>query len=286
MPHSVTRGEAGTGPLRPVGEAARLGGVSVRTLHHYESIGLLVPSGRAAAGYRLYSERDLDRLTRILYYRELGFSLETIGELLAGPVGLAGDPTGLATHPGTDLAVHLDRQRELLAERLSRIQAMLTAIDREREALTMGTELTAEEKLEIFGEGYDPSWETEAEQRWGGTPAWQQSAARSKHRSKDDWKRIKAAGDAWNKRAVAAFTGGGAPDSDTAMALAEEHRAMVSEHYDCSYAMQRQLADMFVADPRFAQTYDNMAPGLAQWLHDAIHANADAHPTEQGDGFC
>ena len=61
---------------------------------------------------------------------------------------------------------------------------------------------------------------------------------------------------------------------------------MVSEHYDCSYAMQRQLADMFVADPRFAKTYNDMAPGLAQWLHDAIHANADAHPDEQGAGFC
>lgn len=254
-----------------VGAAARLGGVTVRTLHHYEQIGLLLPSERSHAGYRLYTEPDLARLARILYYRELGFALDDIAALLADDADLAG---------------HLDRQRTLLTERLHRIQAMLAAIDKERNAIVMGTELTPEEKLEIFGADYDPSWETEAEQRWGGTTAWQQSQRQAATRTKDDWKRIKADGEAWNDAVVAAFTSGAAPDSDAAAALAEQHRAMVSQHYDCSYAMHRQLADMFVADERFAATYENLAPGLAQWVHDAIHANADRHPGQQGDPFC
>ncbi len=68
-----------------VGEVARLSHTSVRTLHHYDAIGLVVPGGRSAAGYRLYSDADLERLRQVLSYRELGFSLEEIAEILANP---------------------------------------------------------------------------------------------------------------------------------------------------------------------------------------------------------
>lgn len=258
-----------------VGRAAALGGVSVRTLHHYERIGLLTPAGRSGAGYRLYTEADLARLTRILYYRELGFALPEIRDLLGAP----------STEAAAVLREHLDRQHRLLQGRLARTTAMIAAIEKEREAWDMGTPLTPEEKLEIFGTDYDPSWEDEAEQRWGGTAAWRQSSRRAAGRSKDDWRRIKAEGDAWNAEAVALLTAGVAPDDDRAAALAERHRAMVSEHYDCSYAMQRQLADMFIADARFAKTYEDLAPGLARWVRDAIHANADRRPDAQGEGF-
>lgn len=262
-----------TGAL-DVGDVARLSGVTVRTLHHYEQIGLLVPAARSASGYRRYADADLARLTRILYYRDLGFALNDIGELLAE-----------AEESPAVLREHLDRQHRLLCERQDRTAAMIAAIEKEREALTMGTELTAAEKLEIFGSDYDPAWEAEAEERWSGTRAWAQSQQAAAGRSKDDWRRIKAAGDAWNARAVELFQAGVAADDPRSTALAEEHRAMVSEHYDCSYAMQRQLADMFVADARFAKTYNDLAAGLAQWVHDAIHANADQHPDAQGDGF-
>src|SRR5699024_5550196 len=139
--------------------------------------------------------------------------------------------------------------------------------------------------LEIFGEDYDPSWEDEAERRWGSTTAWQQSQERTQRYTKEDWKRIKADGDAWNEKVVAAFTAGTAADSEQAMDLAADHRHMVEKHYDCSYAMHRQLADMYIADPRMTAHYEDLAPGLAQWVHDAIHANADRHPDEQGEGF-
>lgn len=256
-----------------VGDTARLGGVTVRTLHHYEEIGLLVPSGRSTAGYRLYDAADLDRLTRILYYRELGFPLDEIATLLAD----AADRTALDEH--------LRRQHRMLTARLARLQAMVASIESERRALTMGYELTPEDKLEIFGADYDASWEGEAEKRWGTTKAWQQSQQRAKGRSKADWQRIKDEGDRWNAEAVAAFRAGEAPDSERATALAETHRGMVSQHYDCSYAMHRDLADMYLADPRFTASYEKLAPGLAQWVHDAIHANANLHPDEQGVGF-
>ncbi len=255
-----------------VGRAARLGGVTIRTLHHYEHIGLLVPSDRSSTGYRLYSECDLDRLTRVLYYRELGFSLQDIATLL--------DDTDTKVGVGE----HLERQHKLLTERLHRLQAMVASIEKEMEATMTGHQLTPEEKLEIFGADYDPGWESEAEQRWGGTDAWRQSQARTNKFSKDDWRRVKAEGDAFNADLVSAFTSGAAPDSEQAMALAERHRGMIEQYYDCSYAMQRGLADMYLADERFTRTYEDLAPGLAQWVHDAIHANADRHP-EQGKGW-
>ncbi len=243
-----------------VGAVAQLAGVTVRTLHHYGAIGLLTPSGRTGAGYRQYTPGDLDRLTQILYYRELGFALDTITTLL---------------DESTDPAEHLHRQHRLLLERLGRVQTMVTAIEKEMEATMTGQPLSTEEKLEIFGDAYDASWEQEAEERWGDTDAWAQSAARTKKFTKADWQQIKADGDAYSAKIVAVFTAGAAPNSPEAMALAEEHRASVNAFYDCDYAMQRNLADMYLVDERFTKNYEDLAPGLAQWIHDAIHANAD-----------
>lgn len=85
----------------PVGEVARLAGVTVRTLHHYDEIGLLRPTGRSAAGYRLYDRADLERLQQILCYRELGFELDKIAAIL--------------DDPDTDPVDHLRRQHEHLS---------------------------------------------------------------------------------------------------------------------------------------------------------------------------
>lgn len=244
-----------------VGKVADLAGVTVRTLHHYEQIGLLEPEQRSRSGYRHYSTADLDRLHHILFYRELGFSLPDIASIL--------------DNPQADSTNHLRRQRRLLQERLDRLSGMVAAIDKELEAHTMGTELTPEEKLEIFGEGYNPDWEVEAEERWGDTEAWKQSAARSNKLSKDQWKQVKADGDALMEKFGDAKRRDVSPDSDEAMALAEEHRKSVEVFYDCSHAQQRGLADLYLADERFAKTYDDLEPGLAQWVHDAIYANAD-----------
>lgn len=250
-----------------VGRVATLAGVTVRTLHHYEQIGLLAPEQRSRSGYRQYSPGDLDRLRHILYYRELGIALPDIATIL--------------DDPSADSTSHLRRHRELLQQRLDRLTGLVAAIDKELEAQTMGTELTTEEKLEIFGEGYDPAWETEAEERWGEGRAWQQSAERTKQFSKEQWKKIKADGDALMAKLGDAKRRGVAPDSEEAMELAEEHRRGVAVFYDCSHAQQRGLADMYLADERFSKTYDDVEPDLAPWVHAAIHANADRHGATQ-----
>lgn len=255
-----TVGGAGRAGRYSVGTVARLAGVTIRTLHHYGEIGLLVPSDRSPAGYRLYSDADLDRLGRILYYRELGFTLDAI--------------TALLDDASIDPVSHLRRQHRLLTERLERVQAMVAAIERELEATMSGINLTPEDKLAIFGETYREEWETEAKERWGDTKAWAQSRQRTAGFTKDDWIRYKAETDALHSRLVGGFRAGYSPDSSEAMDLAEEHRKWMGLMWDCSPRMHRGLAEMYLADERFRKTYEDLELGLTQWLHDAIHANA------------
>ncbi len=247
-----------------IGEVARMSGVSVRTLHHYDQVGLLAPSGRSESGYRLYSPADLRRLQQILYYRELDFRLDGIAELLDGDGGSAED--------------HLRRQHRLLRVRLERTRELITAIENEMEARRMGLSLTPEEQLEVFGTDALDEYAAEAEERWGHTDAWKESQRRTAAYTKDDWVEIKRAADA-NVAAFADALEKAVPaDSPAARELAEGHRRHISRwFYACSYPQHRALAEMYMGDARFRRTYDEVAPGLARFVHDAILANADAH---------
>ncbi|MFB8773949.1 MerR family transcriptional regulator [Streptomyces broussonetiae] len=120
-----------------VGRVAELAVVSVRTLHHYDAIGLVRASARTAAGYRAYSAADVERLRDVLAYRRLGFGLREIADLV--------------DDPATDAVARLRRLRGLLLDQRDRVAAMVTAIDRELEARAMGIRPTSEEQLRAFG---------------------------------------------------------------------------------------------------------------------------------------
>jgi MerR family transcriptional regulator, thiopeptide resistance regulator len=249
--------------FRTVGAVSRLAGVSVRTLHHYHRAGLLRPSGRSTAGYRLYSLGDLKRLQQILFYRALGFTLDEIGQILASP--------------GDDADAHLRRQHRLLRERIARQQDMLAAIEKEMEARKMGIALTPEEQFEVFGtDKVSGEWLAEAEQRWGDTEAWRQSQRRAATYTKQDWLEIRGETFAINQEFLAAMTGGEPADGERAMDVAERHRQHISRwFYDCGYGMHRALGELYLADQRFGRNYEDMAPGLARYVHDAMAANAE-----------
>jgi MerR family transcriptional regulator, thiopeptide resistance regulator len=244
-----------------VGEVARLAGVTVRTLHHYDRIGLLTPSERTTAGYRRYTPSDLDRLHRILVYRELGFPLEEVATLLDAP--------------DADPAAHLRRQHRLLRNRLERTQAMVAAVEKEMEAQQMGISLTPEERFEIFGDGFSEEYQAEAEERWGDTEAWAQSQRRTAAYSKEDWLAIKAEQDDVERRFASALAAGVPADSEQAMDVAEEHRQHISRwFYDCPPEMHAGLGRMYIEDERFTAHYEQTAPGLAQYVSTAVQANA------------
>ncbi|MEU6662629.1 MerR family transcriptional regulator [Streptomyces sp. NPDC046821] len=244
-----------------VGQVAGFAGVTVRTLHHYDEIGLLTPSGRSGAGHRRYSDADLDRLQRILFYRELGFPLDEVAALL--------------DDPDADPQAQLRRQYELLSARIDRLQKMAAAVRNAMEARKMGIDLTPEEKFEVFGDHDPEAYADEVQERWGGTDAYAESQRKAASYTKEDWLRIRQAYDDWMRRLVAVIEAGQEPESEAAMDLAEEHRQQICEfHYGCSYDMQTNLADMFVADERYRRNLDKDKEGLAAFLKEAIYANA------------
>ncbi|MET7934728.1 MerR family transcriptional regulator [Streptomyces sp. NPDC005322] len=247
-----------------VGQVAGFAGVTVRTLHHYDEIGLLRPSTRNPAGHRRYDDADLDRLQRILFYRELGFPLEEVAVLL--------------DDPDADPRSHLRRQHRLLTARIERLTKMAAAVEHAMEARKMGINLTPEEKFEVFGD-FDPDeYAEEAEERWGNTEAYRESQRRAAVYTKEDWKRIQDEGDEISSRFIALMDSGAAPESGAAMDVAEEHRQWISRnYYDCTYQIHTCLGEMYVADHRFKDNIDKAGPGLADYMGDAIRANAERH---------
>ncbi len=247
---------------RTIGQLAALAGVTVRTLHHYDEVGLLRPSGRSTGGYRVYDDADLERLHRVLAYRELGFSLEQVA--------------GILDDPKADTASHLRRQHAVVRRRIERLTRVLDHIEHEMEAQQMGISLTPQEQFELFGDLPSADYAAEAEQRWGTSQEWAQSSARTTAYTKQDWLAIKAEAEAIEVGLGEALEAG-VPTSDVrAMDLARAHRQHISTwFYDCPPQMHRGLGDMVVADPRFAAHYDERVAGLAQYVRDAIHADAD-----------
>lgn len=241
-----------------IGGAASLVGISVRTLHHWDAIGLVVPSGRTTAGYRVYSDADVARIHRVLVYRELGIALSDIAAVL--------------DDPSVDPQEHLRRQRAELTEQLDRLQGMLKAVDRMLDAGGKGIQLTPEQQSEIFGATWRTEWVDEAEQRWSGTPQWSQYAERAASRTPADWRDLTAEVEAFNTDLATAFRAGTEPGSPDANALAERHRASIAEHFDCTHAMQVCMARTFT--PEY---YDHLAPGLTAYLQAVVNANAAAH---------
>src|SRR5689334_21065428 len=243
-----------------VADVARLSGVSIRTLHHYDAIGLLVPTGRTEAGYRLYADADLLRLQQILIQRELGLPLEAIRRSLD-------DPRFDRRQALVEQRRQLEAKGRALAEMLRAVDAALAVVGDDPQGESM-------EMKELFG-GFDPSqYEAEVEARWSGE-ALDESKRRVKGYTADDWKRQQAEQGAIYGEAAAAMTRGLDPASPDAMDIAERHRLEIDTwFYRCSKSMHAGLADMYEADERFRASIDKAGEGLTTFLSAAIRANA------------
>ena len=244
-----------------IGQVAQLARVSVRTLHHYDRAGVLRPSGRTEAGYRMYAAEDLERLQAVLLYKELGFGLGEIRDLLA--------------EPGFDRREALRTQRAQLARRSARIDGMLALIDKTLAGMDEGIPMERSDMFEVFGD-FDPAdYGDEVRERWGETEAYRESARRTRRYTKDDWARFKAESDAVNATIAALRDEGVAPDDPRAMDAAERHRLLIDAwFYPCSHQMHEQLGRMYVEDARFTATYEKIRPGMAEYVRDATAANS------------
>ncbi|HUJ56853.1 MAG TPA: MerR family transcriptional regulator [Kofleriaceae bacterium] len=241
-----------------VGELAKLTGITVRALHHYDELGLVVPSQRTDAGYRLYDDGDVLRLQQVLLYRELGMPLGEIAAVLDDPAHRRADA--------------LREHREVLIGKRARIDAMVTAID-----AALGLEegrVMKDEQVKSLFDGFDPeAYADEARERWGDSDAYKESARRTKRYGKAEWDQIRREADAINARLVELMGEGARPDDARVRGMVETHRAHIDRwFYPCSAAMHRNLAELYVGDPRFEANLDRLAPGFARFLHDAIVA--------------
>ena len=254
--------------LRRVSEVARLAGVTVRTLHHYDAIGLLVPSRRSAKGYRLYTDDDLLRLQQIVIGRALGMSLERIRRTL--------------DDPDFELAEALREQRALLVERQEQTRDMIRSIDVALVALDKEQEKKMDAK-QLF-DGFDPAeHEAEARQRWGSSAAFAESRRRTQDYGPEDWARIQEEARAIVEAWAAERRAGRAADAAPAMDLAEQHRLHIDRwFYPCDHAMHAGLAQLYVQDERFAAYFDRHGEGLARYVAAAIEANAARSDRLQG----
>ncbi|MFE3859956.1 MerR family transcriptional regulator [Streptomyces goshikiensis] len=248
-----------------VGQVSAFAGVTVRTLHHYDRTGLLSPGGRSRAGYRHYEDVDLARLQQILFYRELGFPLDEIAEILADPQANALE--------------HLRTRQRQLDDEITRLQQLAEVAERAIEVQQTGVPLTPEERFEVFGEiAFDLSYATDAQLKWRDSKGHREAMARASAHTKEDWRRLMAEAAAWRAELLAGHDDGEPADGERVMDIAEEHRLHVSRWFTpCPPEMHRRIADDFASDPRaFALVVppSQQRPGLAAYLAEAVHANA------------
>lgn len=254
----------GDGTELTIGEAAELLGITVRTLRHWESIDLLVPSWRTLGGHRLYVDADLERAQRILVYREIGLPLAEVRGLVDGD---------------GDAREHLERQRRLLVDRASHLRRIIDAVDEMLEEMSMNdgknTTMDARAAAEKFGGGWRQDFADEAEARWGDTEAWEQSQQANANRTEEEWAQMYADQEALVAKLAQAIGDDVDPDSELGREVSAMHRAGVEKHYECGHGRQVILARMYLADERFHEAYGGVEP--TKWLVAAIEADARAH---------
>jgi DNA-binding transcriptional MerR regulator len=235
-----------------VKELATLSGVSIRTLHYYDKIGLL-PAERRSSGYRIYSQDHALRLQQILLQKSMGLSLEAIKQALDAD--------------DFDATAQLKTQRAFLVERAEDMRAMIAAVDA---TLAKAGEVSSEDLSALFG-GFDPAlYAEEAEQRWAQTDAFKTSRRRTKSYTDADWTKIKSEEATIWTDAAAAMTSGATCDSEAAGKLSERHRQHIDQwYYGISGTAYAALGDLWESDARFIANIDAYAEGLTGWFAEA-----------------
>ncbi|MGH9301972.1 MAG: MerR family transcriptional regulator, partial [Acidimicrobiales bacterium] len=230
--------------------------VTIRTLHHYDEIGLVSPHERSSAGYRQYDEGDLERLRQVFTYRALGFALDEIAAIL--------------DDPRADAATHLRRQHHLLTDRIHRLQHMLAGVEQALEEDVMSQQSaprvgpTPEQQIELFGEiTFSQEWADSIARTSGESAEFRESTNRMADYTTQDWAQIIADEQEICRRLAQVMAQGQPPNSVAAMDLAEELRGGLRRwFFDCTPALHVALAEAFDQDEPMRSTFEGIAPGL------------------------
>jgi len=230
-------------------EFAEITGVSVRTLHYYDEIGLLGPAFvDRHTGYRYYDDNSLLRMQEILFYRELDFSLKSIKEMVSSP--------------DYDTNQALKEQKKLLRLKKERLERLILAIDDAMEG---------ENVMNAFDNSEFEKYKAEAKEKWGRTDAYREYAEKSKDYAKDKWNNIaEEMNDIFAEFAVC-MKKGEEPTSAKVQDLVKLLQNHITEnYYHCTNEILAGLGQMYVADERFKNNIDKHADGTAGFVCEAI----------------
>lgn len=245
-----------------IGEAAHALGVTAKTLRHWESVGLLAPS-RTPAGYRAYTDADLERGAAIALYRGVGIPLTAIASLIDAP-----------SHT---LHNALTRHRAELENQLDAVRGQLEAVDELLTNAQKGT-IDMDAMKHYLGEQM-PEYQREAEERWGDTAEWAQSQAALSEMGEEDFARLQQEQEQFAAELARARDAGVAPGSVEAKGIVDKHRAMIAQWFEATAARQLILARMYVADERFHDAYG----GAQEYLLELVEAAARAEGVDVND---
>jgi DNA-binding transcriptional MerR regulator len=242
-----------------VSQLAQIAGVSVRTLHYYDEIGLLQPSDRSPAGYRLYRHPELMRLQQILLYRELDLPLVDIRAMLEAP--------------DFDAIETLHSHRASLMARRERLEEVIETVDRTIHQLTEGQmSMKDEELFAAFTPERTKRYRKEARQRWGEENV-QESEERLRKLPKDEWQKIQAEGERIAEELAGYLDR--QPDDDEVQVMIARHHAWIENFYPAPAEVYRGLGQMYIEHPEFRAFYDKYGEGLAIFLKSAMDIFAD-----------
>lgn len=245
-----------------VNQLAKLASISVRTLHHYDQVGLLKPASLRKNGYREYGETELLKLQQILFFRELDFPLEDIKRIMSSP--------------SFDARQALLDHRNMIELKKKRLTGLIKAIDKTLIHLEKNKpmdEQDLKETYDTFGEDTVKKYAEEVKQRWGHTDAYKQSMERYSKMTKADMEKYKKDADVFMK-AVAEVADQGVT-SDAMQEKIAQHFDALRTWYEPNFEMYRGLAKMYVEDPRFEAYYEKYKPGLAKTFSEAMLHYAD-----------
>ena len=242
-----------------VKQLSKLAGVTPRTLHHYDTIGLLKPSRVGENGYRYYGEESLLRLQQILFYRELDLPLEEIRQIMG--------------RRDFDLLPALESHKTELSKRIERLERLIQTVDNTISHLKGKTNMSKKQLFAAFTEEEEQKYAAEAEQMYDPATVkesnrkWKSYSAVEKQRILDEGNQVYA-------DLLEAMPKGA--DSAEAQACVERWRKHMDYFWTPNLEQLLGLADLYNADPRFKANFDKFAPQMAEFLREAVrHYVAD-----------
>ncbi|MHA2959817.1 MerR family transcriptional regulator [Priestia megaterium] len=251
---------------RKVKEVADLIGISVRTLHHYDEIGLLKPDAVSESGYRLYSPANLDMLQQILFFKELGFSLKQIHEIIT-------DPTFNRTEA-------LILQKNMLIEKRSRLDQMIVTINKTIQYEEGAIEMNEKERFKGLDFSHNP-YEEEARKRWGNqrvdeaNEKVQSFSPEEQQHMSNQWESIYTH--------LASLRDLSPSSIEAQKAIATWYQFSNENFGTYSLEAFKGLGEMYVQDERFTTNIDRYGKGLAKFMSEAMSVFADAKNNKQKD---